>query len=87
MLSNDRRIEPEPRPAAKAEAHNAELVRVRVDPAAVDAEACRDLAGGEQRALAGPVAPEEVRDFVRDGLDGGGIERWAHTLQVAREAV
>ena len=86
MLSDDRRIEPEPRPAAEAEADNAELVRVRVHPAAIDAEARCDLAGGEERALAGRLAPQEVGDLVCDCLDGGWIERRAHVLQVAREA-
>jgi len=86
-LGDDCRVESQPRPAAEAEAHDTELVGVRVHPAAIDAEPGGDLAGREQATLARfAAATQQLGDLVRDGFDGGWIERRAHTLQVGREA-
>jgi hypothetical protein len=56
------------------EADDAQLVGVRVDPAALDVKACGDLASGQKSLRAERVvAAEQVRNLSGDRLDARGV--------------
>ena len=67
MLSHHGGVEPQARSRPSSEADDAQVVGVRVDPAALDVEASGDLAGGQHSARAGLViATEQLSDLTRD---------------------